>query len=114
MEARKLLIAIPVLIALPACSNSVEPDADDDPIEATTYYDVQINLWRIEVLGDCDANTLIVANQGEFSYSVSYAVQDQDRNWSKSEVIDRIGAVRSVRDYMSREIVPGYEGHPAD
>ena len=74
-----LKLTLVLLIAgLAACSNPVDSN-DDDPDPIDTHYDVQVNLWRIEILGDCDANVALgLPNQGEFHYRVDVAYETVD------------------------------------
>jgi len=80
------LIALSAAASLMACSNSVGPD--DEPLpDPEISYDVQINLWRIDIIGDCDDNILGIPNQGEFSYEVTLTEELEDAEWSGEDVI---------------------------
>jgi len=75
-------LGVAFLIFATGCSTSVEPE-DPEPV----YHEVQLNLWRMEVEGDCD-DDFIIGNAGEFSFEVTIIYEeDEESAWTAEDVV---------------------------
>jgi hypothetical protein len=90
----KKLLAVTLLLALAsllgACSaddNPVAP-AQNDPPREPILYEIQIDLDKIKIDGDCDRDPLIGdANPGEFDYTIEIWARDPNDTYVLEEEI---------------------------
>ena len=75
-----------VLGSLAACTSPVGLDEDDN-VPAERLYNVELNFKRVEIVGDCDKDTFVGDNEGEFSYWVGYSAENQSGTWSSFNTV---------------------------